>query len=80
MICEHCGGTLVEGGETCAQCGMAMTGDAPKTLAKVVPFRPHQKARTHVPRKWPKASRATWWILAIIIVSLLVPYVIPLGR
>lgn len=80
MICEHCGGTVVQSGQACAQCGMtASRKPSPKSVGKVVPFRPRKRAHKRQP-KIRRFSSTTWWILAIVIVSLLLPYLTPFAH
>ncbi len=83
MTCEHCGSLLSRNESTCPQCGFEVSSPPPtKKRAKVVPFRPRKKRRPSPPPKGQHGRSARgpvfWWILAIIGVSLLLPYVVPM--
>ncbi len=86
MICEHCGSKVVDGGHACLVCGMSPI--APKQTSrgsgKVVPFRTKRKGSEHplvpkapIPRK-RKFSAAWWWIVGIVVIALIIPYILPL--
>ncbi|SMC07565.1 hypothetical protein SAMN00768000_3446 [Sulfobacillus thermosulfidooxidans DSM 9293] len=80
MTCEHCGSLLSRDESTCPQCGFEVPSPAPiKKSAKVVPFRPRKKRRRPSPPKGRYAGGPVfWWIVAIIAISLLLPYIIPM--
>jgi hypothetical protein len=82
MICEHCGSKVVDGGQVCAVCGMATSPPPPRPreVAKVVPFRPKKRTPEKAPQRAPRRrmSSALWWIIAIVVVALVVPYILPL--
>ncbi len=71
---------MVDGGNVCAACGMAAgpIDPRPKPLAKVVPFKSKRRPHERPPQGKPprrRASAVTWWIVAIIAICLLLPYV-----
>lgn len=75
MICEHCGGSLIDNGNTCMKCGMGSVKPPPKSSGKVIPFRSRKKKRTKSLKPgWRQIDSITWIIVAIIMVSLLAPY------
>lgn len=83
MICEHCGSKVVDGGQVCAVCGMSSASlePRPRELAKVITLRTKRREKERV--QHPKAVRrrfapALWWIIAIVVIALIVPYVLPL--
>lgn len=86
MICENCGSKVVDGGHVCAACGMALgsVSSRPREPAKVIPFRPKRRPADKTPEpKMPghrPPPRAMWWIILIIAVALIIPYVLPLGH
>lgn len=81
MNCEHCGAKVVDGGQTCTACGMTSGPENPKPrqLAKVVPFRPKKRVpeRSAKPRR-QRPNQTTWWIVVIVALCLLIPYLAPL--
>ncbi len=48
--------------------------------AKVIPFRPRRNKPPRAPRAPKRPSPIMWWIVAIVALSLLWPYLMPLGR
>ena len=86
MICEHCGSKVVDGGHVCAVCGMATASHAPRPreMAKVVPFRQRKRIPEKSAAKTPAPSRrfsmAMWWIVGIVVIALVAPYLFPLTR
>ena len=85
MTCEHCGAKVVDGGQVCSVCGTECSAAMPESrpLGRVVPFRPKKRVPERAPSPKPikrRRSPALWWIIAIVAVSLVLPYVLPLGR
>lgn len=82
--CEHCGAKVVDGGHLCADCSVAETSTdmAPRPLAKVVPFRPKKRPVAVSPRTAARRRRrapiALWWIVGIVSLCLVLPYIYPL--
>lgn len=86
MICEHCGSKVVDGEHVCAVCGTSLSpvNSRPREPAKVIPFRPRRRTADRMPEpKMPRhrpPPRALWWIVLIIAIALVVPYIWPLGH
>lgn len=84
VICEHCGSKVVDGGQVCTVCGMSPGPEQPRPrqLAKVVPLRTKKRVAERSPQPKPRRrmSPAVWWIVIIVAIALIAPYVLPLGR
>lgn len=78
-ICEHCGAQVADGGETCAACGMSQQLPQVRFQAKVIPFRPKKSPAPKV-RKRRRATATLWWIIAIVVACVVIPYLTPVGR
>ncbi len=84
MICEHCGSRMVEGGQVCAVCGMssAAAPPRPRDAGKVIALgaKRREKARALRPPRSVRRRRSPvlWWIVAIVAIALLLPYLLPL--
>lgn len=80
MNCERCGGPVDDMQKPCGQCTNNETKmSVNRSAGKVIPFRPRKKThKSKNSRRVPRASTTTWWIIGIVTVSLIAPYVTPL--
>ena len=80
MTCEHCGKFVEPSGGACPACGLSLKQPShhPKS-GKVVPFRPRPKTPKKAPVPGPGGyrhkHRTLWWILAILVIAIAIPYV-----
>ncbi|MDA8205016.1 MAG: hypothetical protein M0Z36_03035 [Thermaerobacter sp.] len=83
MICEHCGSKVVDGGHICTVCGMSLGPEQPRPrqMAKVIPFRAKKRIAERPSAKIRRrSSPAVWWIVLIVAIALVAPYLLPLAR
>ncbi len=77
MTCEHCGKFVEAGGGACPACGVSLRPPRQRSASgKVVPFRPRTKSlkKKTAPVSGRYRNRTLWWIVAIIGLAILIPY------
>ncbi|MBX5466319.1 MAG: hypothetical protein K6U14_02325 [Firmicutes bacterium] len=83
MTCQRCGAEVPSHLTRCRNCELGFAAFAPKpasrprgTGAKVIPFRPRRLKKQRGKRSF-RPDRVWWWLISILILSLVLPYVLP---
>ncbi|MCL6562918.1 MAG: hypothetical protein K6U87_07920 [Firmicutes bacterium] len=81
MTCPRCGAEVPDLRVACRYCGNAAyaikPAARPRSGGKVIPFRPRKLKRQRGKRSF-KPDRFMWWLISILVLSLLLPYLVPM--
>ena len=78
MICRHCGASLTSNETRCRQCGFDPHAVESRQPAKVISL--NQRRRTVRKAAHPRRAMnpTLWWLLIVVALSLLIPYILPI--
>lgn len=78
MICRQCGASLTSNETRCHQCGYDPQTTEPRQPAKVISFAQRRRTARKAARPRRPMNPTLWWLMVIVALSLLVPYVLPI--